>query len=201
MKSTLLEVDMVCRAHLDVNRKFQSPTNECRGDFAGNTVYLIDDDLAALEALSALLRSDSRIVFCFKSAAEYLEHGKSGEASCLIINMHLRDQSGLDLQRKTAREMGPSVIFITDQPDISAAVLAMKAGAIQVLAKPVNQSVLIEAVSEALVQDRKRRLRNAEVAKLQQRLSLLTPREREVLPLIVAVYLKSKPPQYSESQR
>lgn len=192
MQSTHHEANMVRRSHFNVKQDFQIATNECCDDFAWNTAYLIDDDLSVLEALSAFLRSAGRTVVCFKSAAEYLEHGKPQEASCLIIDMQLPNNSGLDLQRKIAQEMSPSIIFLTDQPDIATTVFAMKAGAIHVLAKPVNESVLVEAVAEAFVQDRRGRLRKAELAKLEQRFSLLTPREREVVPLVVGGLLNKQ---------
>jgi FixJ family two-component response regulator len=192
MQSTRHEANIAARLHLSVKHEFQSPANECGADLSGNAVYLIDDDLSVLETLSTFLCSVSRSVICFGSAAEYLEHGKQGEASCLIIDMQLPDNSGPVLQRQIAREKSPAVIFITDRPDVAGTVLAMKAGAVQVLTKPLNQSALVEAVSEAFVQDRKWRFRNAELMKLQQRFSLLTPREREVVPLIVGGLLNKQ---------
>lgn len=192
MQSTLHQANMVGRSHLNVKQDFQIATKESCGGSASNTVYLIDDDLLVHEALSAFLRSANRNVVCFKSSAEYLAHGKPGEASCLIIDMQLPDNSGLDLQRRTAQEMSPSVIFLADRPDIARTVVAMKAGAIQVLTKPVNESALLEAPAEAFVQDRRGRLRKAELAMLKERFSLLTPREREVVPLVVGGLLNKQ---------
>jgi FixJ family two-component response regulator len=192
MQYTRHEANMDPRLHLDVKRDFQIPTIESSTDISRNTIYLIDDELPILESLSTFLSGLNKRVICFRSAAEYLVHGKPGEASCLIIDMQLPDNSGIDLQQQTDREMSPVVIFTTDRPDIPRTVLAIKLGAIQVLTKPLDQSALVEAVSEAFVQDRKWRLRKAELAKLQQRFSLLTPREREVFPLIVGGLLNKQ---------
>ncbi|MGZ7053759.1 MAG: response regulator [Candidatus Angelobacter sp.] len=141
MQSTRDEANIAARLHLSVRHEFQSPTNESVSDLSRNTVYLIDDDLSVRETLSAFLNSVSRSVICFGSAAEYLQHGKKGEASCLIIDMQLPDNSGPVLQRQIAREMSPAVIFVTDRPDVAGTVMAMKAGAVQVLTKPLTRII------------------------------------------------------------
>lgn len=192
MQSTHYDSQLPPLFRPDVNREFHTAPGGSRTGLPTNTVYLIDDDLSVLATLSTYLITVDRSVVCFRSAAEYREYGKPGEPNCIIIDMQLPDINGSNLQWHIGRDIDPAVIFTTDRPDVPGAVLAMKAGAVQVLTTPVDQSVLIEAVSEAIAQDTRRRLRRAELVELQQRFSLLTPREREVVPLIVGGLLNKQ---------
>ncbi len=124
------------------------------------------------------------------SASEYLNMVRRDAAACLILDMQLPDIRGLQL--RLSEGLHPPVVFISGECDIRSTVWAMKAGAMEVLSKPVDPSALIPAVRAAFAQDRRLRQRKAELAKLQQRLGLLTPREREVLPLIVGGLLNKQ---------
>jgi FixJ family two-component response regulator len=192
MQSTSQKARIVSRLQLNVKREVPILPIAFVEKRSKETVYLIDGDLPVREALSGLLDSLDIRVVSFASVAEYFEHAKPGEPSCLIVDMQLPDINGADLQQRIGREMCPPIIFLSGQPDVPAAVRAMKAGAIEILTKPIDPAALVEALHEALAQDRKLRLRRAELTRLQQRLSLLTPREREVVPLIVGGLLNKQ---------
>jgi FixJ family two-component response regulator len=131
-------------------------------------------------------------VAAFTSGSDYLNFVGQESAACLVLNTHLPDMSGFELQRRLAPKGNPPVIFISDHKDIASTVRAMKDGAIEFLIKPVDLEALVAAVQEALIHDRKQRRRRAENAELRERFSLLTPREREVLPLVVGGLLNKQ---------
>lgn len=131
-----------------------------------------------------MLSSRGRRVISFGTATEFMAYGRRDEAACLILDMRLPDMSGLDLQQRLANEDCPPIIFISGRVDIPGTVQAMKAGAIEFLTKPVSPRALETAIDVAFAQDRKLRKRRLEMATLQSRFNTLTPREREVLPLI-----------------
>lgn len=148
-------------------------------------VYLVDDDVAVRETLSDLLASFSIEVVVFGSAGEYLQYARSDDVACLVLDLELPDISGLDLQRQLDRETGPPVIFISGHGDIPSSVRAMKAGAIEFLTKPIDTEALIATIRAAFTQDRIVREKGADLAALRRRLGQLTPREREVFPLVI----------------
>ena len=150
-------------------------------------VFVIDDDASTRETLSSLIRSVGRQVQLFASAEEFLSFKRPDTDSCLVLDVRLRGISGLDFQRKLS-DFGISVpiIFITGHGDIQMSVRAMKAGAVEFLTKPFRDQDLLDAIHVALEKDRERRQRGAEVALLQARFAALTPRERQVLPLVVS---------------
>jgi FixJ family two-component response regulator len=154
-------------------------------------IYLVTDDSKFRERHSELLPPLKVDVVGFGSAEEYLDHVLSDAASCLILDLQLPGIGGLGLQRRLANETSPPIIFISGLADVSAAVRAIKAGAIEFLTKPVDEEALVAAISAAFVFDRERRQRHAKLSKLRERFSLLTPREREVL-LLVAGGLLNK---------
>jgi FixJ family two-component response regulator len=147
-------------------------------------VYIVDDDIRVREALSELLASLGRTAITFGTAAEYLAANRADTPSCLILDMLLPDMSGLELQRRLLHEDCPPIIFISGRADIPSTVCAMKAGAVEFLTKPVCSYALEAAIESALRQDRERRRRRSELKLLQTRFESLTPREREVLPLV-----------------
>src|SRR5579862_8997972 len=148
-------------------------------------VFVVDDDYRVREALSSLIESVGLRVTAYGSAAEFLEAEKPDAPACLVLDLQLPGPSGLELQRELA-EGGPPIIFITGHGDIPSSVRAMKAGAIEFLPKPFGDQELLAAIDAALTLDRKGRRERAELAELQKHYALLTPREREVLPLVVA---------------
>ncbi len=148
-------------------------------------VYLVDDDARVREALTGFLSASGMDVISFASAMEYLEHDKTDSASCLILDLQLPDISGLELQRRLAEEWGPPIVFISGRGDIPSTVQAMKAGAIEFLTKPIDPETLKATVTAAIARDRLDRQKRAQISALERRLSQLSPREREVLPLVV----------------
>jgi FixJ family two-component response regulator len=128
----------------------------------------------------------------FASAAEYLQFKKLDAPACLILDLELPGMSGLELQQKIAAEDAPPIVFVTGHGDVPSSVRAMKAGAIEFLLKPFDNEELLRSIDVAIVQDRKSRVRRAEMAELRRRYALLTPREREVLPFVVAGLLNKQ---------
>jgi FixJ family two-component response regulator len=150
-------------------------------------VYVVDDDLSVRQALSSVVRSIGLRVETFASAAEFLPHQRSDAPSCLVLDVQLPDASGLDLVRELdAAEAPIPIIFITGHGTIPMSVRAMKSGALEFLTKPFREDDLIAAMRQALERDRSARRERAELAGLRARLGKLTPREREVLGLVVA---------------
>jgi len=149
-------------------------------------VFIVDDDHRVREALSSLISSLQLRVASFGSAAEFLESDKPDAPACLILDLQLPDVSGLELQRRLAGIDAPPIVFITGHGDIPSSVKAMKAGAIEFLSKPFSEEDLLKAIDAALAVDRAARQKRSELAELQRHYSLLTPREREVLPFVVA---------------
>ena len=155
-------------------------------------VFIVDDDGRIREALTELLSSLDMHAVAFGSAAEYLAHPKSDVAACLVLDVDLPDINGLDLQSRIAQGDHPHIVFITGHGDIPSSVRAMKAGAVDFLAKPFKEADLMRAINTALAQNRAAKRSRAELADLQQRLSSLTPREREVLPLVISGLLNKQ---------
>jgi FixJ family two-component response regulator len=156
-----------------------------------HTVFVVDDDQGIREALTDLLSTFDLNVVAFGSAAEYIAYPKPDLPACLVLDVELPDANGLDLQRQTGQPQ-PHIVFITGRGDIPTSVRAMKAGAVDFLTKPLKESDLVRAIHAALTQDRIARRDRAELAELQRRLSRLTPREREVLPLVVSGLLNKQ---------
>ena len=156
------------------------------------TVYVVDDDVRMCEALRELFTSLGMASVTFGSVAEYVAYQKPDLPACLILDVELPDISGLDFQRQLGDAYHPPIVFITGHGDIPSSVRAIKAGAVDFLAKPFSQPDLMAAVDAAITRDRHARLERAERARLQQRHSLLTPRESQVLPLIVSGLLNKQ---------
>jgi len=156
-------------------------------------VFVVDDDAAIRKALASLIRSVGLQVESFASAEEFLQAQPPPVPSCLILDVRLPGISGLAFQRKLAEAKMPiPIIFITGHGDIPMSVRAMKAGAVEFLTKPFRDQDLLDAIHAALQDDQKRRQQEAEIAKLRGRFEWLTPREREVLPLVVSGLLNKQ---------
>lgn len=151
------------------------------------TVFVIDDDAAIRDALQSLISSMKLHVELFGSAAEFLQRERPDVPSCLVLDVRLPGISGLDFQRKlTEVNHSIPVIFITGHGDIPMSVRAMKAGAVEFLTKPFRDQDLLDAIHVALERDRARRQQESEMIVLRERFESLTPREQEVLPLVVS---------------
>lgn len=148
-------------------------------------MYLIDDDANVREAIAGFLAAARIQVVCFESADDYLSHKKSDGAACLILDLQLPTINGLDLQKRLVEAWAPPIIFISGRGDIPSTVQAMKAGAIEFLTKPVNPEVLIPTIASAFARDRSNREKRAELTALRDRWGRLSPREKDVLPLVV----------------
>ena len=154
---------------------------------AGSVVFVVDDDPSVRRAIKRLVKSVGLQVELFGSAQEFLRSERPNAPSCLVLDIRLPGISGLDLQRELpAANIHIPIIFITAHGDIPMTVRAMKAGAVEFLTKPFRDQDLLDAVHVALERDRARRQREAEIAVLRDRFESLTPREREVLPWVVA---------------
>jgi FixJ family two-component response regulator len=149
-------------------------------------VFIVDDDQNMCDALCELLTPLGLRTLTFGSAAEYDDFPRPDVPACLILDVELPDICGLEFQKQIADRDHPPIVFITGRSDISSSVRAMKGGAIDFLTKPFCQSELIEAVHAAIRQDCAFRLERTKLARLQQRFCRLTPREREVLPLVAS---------------
>jgi RNA polymerase sigma factor (sigma-70 family) len=150
-------------------------------------VFVVDDDDSLREALKRLIRSVGLQVEVFASAEEFLRRKQLDVPGCLILDIRLRGISGLNFQRKLAEANIPiPIIFMTGHGDIPMSVRAMKAGAVEFLTKPFRDQDLLDAIQVGLERDQARRQREAEIAILQERFEGLTPREREVLPLVAS---------------
>jgi len=150
------------------------------------TVVVIDDDQDVRESLGRLLRSVSLDSRLYGSVTEFLSVGRPNAPACLVLDVRLPGQSGLDFQRELS---GPNVqlpiIFITGHGDIAMSVQAMKGGAIEFLTKPFREQDLLDAIRSGLESDRGQRKRARALADLQARFNTLTPRERAVMALAV----------------
>ena len=151
-------------------------------------VYVVDDDAGVRRSLDSLIRSEGLQVELFASPREFLEAKRPEVPNCLILDVRLRGrQSGLDFQRELAEsDIHIPIIFISGHADVRMSVQAMKAGAVEFLTKPPRDQDMLDAIHHALEQDRVRRQQEVEIAELRERLESLTPREREVLPLVVS---------------
>jgi len=149
-------------------------------------VFIVDDDARVREALSNLMTSVGLRVTAFGLATAFLASEKPDAPACLVLDVKLPDINGLELQRELAVIEAPPIVFITGYGDIPSSVKAIKAGAVEFLSKPIVAEELLRAVDAAIALDRTARQKRSELAELQTRYNRLTPREREVLPFVVA---------------
>ncbi|EJB06023.1 response regulator [Rhizobium leguminosarum bv. trifolii WSM597] len=151
------------------------------------TVIVIDDDESVREALRGLFESVGLATETHGSVAEFLAADDPHQAGCIVLDIRLPGQSGLEFQEALSRSKHPrSVVLISAHVDVAMAVRAMKAGAIDVLTKPVREQDLLEAVNRALASDNTRREEADQTAALRQRYSKLTERERQIMAFVVA---------------
>jgi FixJ family two-component response regulator len=150
------------------------------------TVYLVDDEESVRRALGRLLRAEGFVVEAFASGPEFLAGCNASRPACAVLDMAMPECTGLDLQRALLdRGSTLPIVFLTGRADVPMCAQAMKSGAIDFLTKPVNDEELIAAVYRALESDRREQASRAESEEIRSRLALLTPREREVLDLVV----------------
>jgi FixJ family two-component response regulator len=156
-------------------------------------VFVIDDDAAVRAAIQGLLKSVGLHSDSFGTAQEFLTSERSDGPSCLILDIRLPGISGLDFQRQLADAgVHIPIIFITGHGDIPMTVRAMKSGAVEFLTKPFRDQDLLDAIHQALDRDRVTRQHESELAEVRERFASLTPREREVMRLVVSGMLNKQ---------
>jgi len=157
------------------------------------TVFVIDDDFSVRRSIQGLLKSVGLNSESFGSAQEFLTRRLGDGPSCLVLDVRLPGLNGLDFQRQLADAgLQIPIIFITAHGNIPMSVRAMKAGAIEFLTKPFHDQDLLDAIQQALERDRTRCQQQSEVAELRKRYDTLTPREREVMQLVVTGMLNKQ---------
>lgn len=151
------------------------------------TVFVVDDDPDLRAVLSNLIASVGLAVETFSSAQEFLDRYDPSRAGCLVLDVRMPGQSGLDLQRELARRDATlPVIIITGFAEVHLAVRALKGGAIDFIEKPFSNQVLLDRIEEAIRRDRQARQEKERRGRFAERLATLTPREREVMERVVA---------------
>ena len=161
---------------------------------ADSIVFVVDDDPSVRRAIKRLIGSVGLQVELFASAQEFLaSKPANGGASCLVLDIRLPGISGLDFQRQLAdAKVQIPIVFITAHGDIPMTVRAMKAGAVEFLTKPFRDQDLLDAIQVALERDRSRRQQESDLAVLRERFELLSPREREVVTMVVSGMLNKQ---------
>jgi len=157
------------------------------------TVFIIDDDLSMRRAVQDLVESVGLLAESFATGGEFLRRGRTTSPSCLVLDVRLPQMSGLDFQSRLA-ETGTQIpiIFITAHGDVPMSVKALKAGAVEFLTKPFRDQDLLDAIQQALQRDRAAREQQAEILNVHERYKTLTPREREVMALVVSGLLNKQ---------
>jgi FixJ family two-component response regulator len=156
-------------------------------------VFIVDDDPSMREALTRLLGTVGVRTQAFTTAQEFLSATRPDTSSCLVLDVRLPGLSGLDLQRELANTDPPiQIVFTTAHGDIPMTVQALKAGAVDFLTKPFRDQELLDAVQQAIGRDRAARHQRKELSELRRRYESLTPRERQVMPLVVTGMLNKQ---------
>jgi FixJ family two-component response regulator len=156
-------------------------------------VFVVDDDVSVRESLELLIRFVGWQPETFASAGEFLRHPRTTMPSCLVLDISLPDLNGLELQKLIASERTDMpIIFITGHGDVPMTVQAMKAGAVEFLTKPFDDEVLLSAIGHAIKRSAAALNEQAEISGLRSNYESLTPRERDVLRLVVAGMLNKQ---------
>jgi FixJ family two-component response regulator len=156
-------------------------------------VFVVDDDISVRESLELLIQASGRQPETFASAQEFLARPRALVPSCLVLDVALPGFNGLDLQKRVAVDRSDMpVIFITGHGDVPTSVQAMKAGALEFLTKPFGDDVLLGAIGHALERSRRAMEQDANMKSLRERYTSLTPREREVMVLVVSGLLNKQ---------
>jgi FixJ family two-component response regulator len=156
-------------------------------------VFVVDDDISVREALENLIRQEGMEVETFSSAQEFLARPLASAPGCLVLDVYLPGLTGLELQKRISGEQPDlPIIFITGHGDIPMTVRAMKAGAVEFLTKPFADDVLLRAIRSAIDRSIAQHARHEELQGLKTRYARLTPREREVMGLVVVGLLNKQ---------
>jgi len=155
-------------------------------------VFVVDDDISVRESLELLIRHAGWQPETFASARDFLSRPRAAVPCCLVLDVTLPGLNGLDLQQQLAGRTEMPIVFITGHGDVPMTVRAMKAGAVEFLTKPINDDVLLDAIRQAIDRSRAALRHESELQLLRSRYASLTPREREVLALVVSGLLNKQ---------
>jgi FixJ family two-component response regulator len=155
-------------------------------------VFVVDDDACLRESLETLIQDEGWRSETFGTAQEFLDRPRAFTPSCLVLDISLPGLNGLELQKRLAARTDMPIIFITGHGDIPMSVGAIKAGAVEFLTKPFNDEVLLTAIRQALERSRLALAREAEMQELRDHYASLTPRERDVMALVVSGLLNKQ---------
>jgi FixJ family two-component response regulator len=155
-------------------------------------VFVVDDDVSVRESLELLIRTAGWQPHAFASAQDFLSCPRAAVPSCLVLDVTLPGLNGLELQRQLADRTDMPIIFITGHGDVPMSVKAMKAGAAEFLTKPFKEEVLLNAIRGAIERSRATLRLESEIRALRTRYESLTPREREVMALVVSGLLNKQ---------
>ncbi|MGA1842547.1 MAG: response regulator transcription factor [bacterium] len=157
------------------------------------TVYILDDDSSVLISMKRLIESADFHVETFSSAAEFLEHKPRRNPSCLVLDVHLPDINGLNLQDELfKRNISMPIIFITGYGDIPMSVKAIKKGAVDFLPKPFEDKEILSAIEQAIFKSRQENKNKEEITHIKSLLSSITPRENEVMRWVITGLLNKQ---------
>ena len=160
---------------------------ESTAEVPDSTVFVVDDDPAMRESLSWLLQSAGLSVVTFESAEHFLANCDATRPGCLLLDLKLPGKSGLELQHELAgRNLTAPIIFLTGYAEVPTAVRALKTGAFDFLEKPFSDETLLECVRRAIDLDKRTRQKEEEINAVTSKLTRLSPREREVMELMIA---------------
>jgi FixJ family two-component response regulator len=160
---------------------------------ATSIVFVVDDDISVRESVELLIRSAGWQPEIFSSAQDFLVRSQPPVPSCLVLDISMPGLNGLELQKRVVAEHPDlPIIFITGHGDVPKTVQAMKAGAVEFLTKPFNDEVLLSAIRQGLERSRVALGQQAEIKELRDRYSALSPREREVMALVVSGLLNKQ---------
>ena len=186
MRAPLSRVSMMAALS---RRRYVGGTPMAERDYV---VFVVDDDERVCGALRELFSSQKVLSVTFGSIDEYLAYPPPELPACLVLDVRLPGINGLDFQRQLGASYHVPIVFITGHGDIPSSVQAIKAGAVDFLTKPFTQEALFAAISSAIATDRRARREEADRRQLTRRYSTLTPRERQVLPLVVSGLLNKQ---------
>lgn len=163
-----------------------SSAASANADTRDGTVFVVDDDPALLRLIRKLLETSGRRVETFTSATEFLESYRAERAGCLVLDVRMPGMSGLALQERLATdEIALPILIVTGYGDVPVAVQAMRQGAFDFIEKPFSGQILIDRIEAALTEDLRRRRTRTSREEVRRRRSTLTPRERQVMDLVV----------------
>jgi FixJ family two-component response regulator len=167
--------------------------NRSEQDRRNSAVFVVDDDESVRKSLGNLIRSARLRVQTFASAQQFLDSARIDLPSCLVLDVRMPRLNGLELQKRLMEiNVDIPIVFITAHGDVPTSVKAMKAGAVEFLIKPFRDEELLDAIDHAIERDRLTRQQKAQTAELRSRHESLTPREREVMDLVVSGLLNKQ---------